>query len=195
MSLYNNVFVATKHGFGLWFDITDIPIVGLKTSGVKSINLKDDKVVSTSCFNMNQEYVTIFTDKGTAKRVKLEEFEKSSRARRGLVILREVKTNPYKVIGTILTENKGYIGFKKGEDISFIKNTEIPISDRYKTGSTISKSNVDSAFIQKDLETKENKDKEEVQEEEEILYEEPHQISLLEIDDRLKEIDQMLKEK
>ena len=189
------IFVGTEKGYGLWYDSSEIPSSGIKSSGVKSINLKDDRVVSTSCFNKDQEYITIFTDKGTAKRVKLEEFEKSSRARRGLVILREVKTNPYKVIGTILTENKGYIGLKKGEDISFIKNTEIPISDRYKTGSTISKSNIDSAFIQKDLETKENKDKEEVQEEEETLYEEPHQISLLEIDDRLKEIDQMLKEK
>ena len=46
VSLYNNIFVATDSGYGLWFDINEIPMVGLKASGVKAINLKDDHVVS-----------------------------------------------------------------------------------------------------------------------------------------------------
>ena len=45
-SLYQNVFVSTDSGYGLWFDITEIPIVGLKASGVKSINLKNYRIVS-----------------------------------------------------------------------------------------------------------------------------------------------------
>ena len=87
LSLYNNVFVATKHGFGLWFDITDIPIVGLKTSGVKSINLKEDSVVSVNNFN-DIDYISIIMNKGCGKRVKLSEFEKSTRVRRGIMIVR-----------------------------------------------------------------------------------------------------------
>lgn len=188
------IFIATKKGYGLWFDIEEIPESGTKTSGVKSINLKNDEVVSIDNFDKSLEYITIFTDKGTAKRVKLEEFEKASRARRGLVILREVKTNPYSVIGTVLTESRNYIGLKKDEDITFIKNTEIAISDRYKTGSTISKKDIDKVFSQKKLETF-NEEEIEIEEEEEIeTISEPHQISLLEIDDRLKEIDVIIRD-
>ena len=187
------IFIATEKGYGLWFDIDEVPSSGIKSSGVKSINLKDDVVVSVNSFNKNIEYITIFTDKGTAKRVKLEEFEKSVRARRGLVILRDVKTNPYKVISAIITENKGHIGLKKLDDIDIIKNTEIPISDRYKTGSTISKQNIDKVFITKNLETLDDKSEGIEKQEVEEQREEVHQISLLEIDDRLKEIDEFLK--
>ena len=35
----NEVFVATKSGYGLWYDASEIPVVGVKAAGVKSINL------------------------------------------------------------------------------------------------------------------------------------------------------------
>ncbi len=198
LNIEKEIFIATEKGYGLWFDEAEIPSSGIKSSGVKSINLKNDEVISSVNFNENAEYITIFTDKGTAKRVKLEEFEKASRARRGLVILREVKTNPYKIINVLITESRGHIGLKKDLDIDIIKNTEIAISDRYKTGSTISKKNIDAVFIVKELENISNKKEEQHQEEvtveEEEQITEPHQISLLEIDDRLKEISAIIKD-
>ena len=145
LSLYNNVFVATRGGFGLWFDITDIPVVGLKTSGVKSINLKDDKVVSVSNFN-DLDYISIIMDKGCGKRVKLSEFEKSTRARRGLMIVREVKTSPYKIVKAFTVDSKNYIGIKTDE-INEIKLTELSIMDRYSTGNSITKKKIVDAFI------------------------------------------------
>ena len=200
---YNDIFVGTSNCYGLWFDINEVPVSGIKSSGVKAINLKDDNVVSAFLFDKRLEYVTIFTDKNTAKRVRLTEFEKSSRARRGLLLLREVKSNPYKILKVFITENKGYFGFKL-DDLSLeeIKNTEIAISDRYKTGSGISKSDVLDVYLVKTLEQYE--EIEEVDEENIELFEEEeeildinvpinHQISLLEIDEQLKEIDEMLK--
>ena len=76
MEPYNEVFIATKKGYGLWYDKDEIPTVGLKTSGVKAINLKDDEVSSAKVFNGDAEYVTIITHKGLAKRIKINEFEK-----------------------------------------------------------------------------------------------------------------------
>ncbi len=144
MSLYNNVFVATKHGFGLWFDIMDIPIVGLKTSGVKSINLKEDSVVSVNNFG-ELDYISIIMNKGCGKRVKLSEFEKSTRARRGLMIVREVKTSPYKIVKTFTIDSRNYLGIKTDE-INEIKLTELSIMDRYSTGSIITKKKIVDAF-------------------------------------------------
>ena len=66
----NEVFVATKSGYGLWYDASEIPVVGVKAAGVKSINLKNDEVVSACLFDGDSEYVTVFTEKGLAKRVK-----------------------------------------------------------------------------------------------------------------------------
>ena len=193
---YKDVFVATENGYGLWFDVEEVPVSGIKSGGVKAINLRDDFVVSTFVFDKSLEYVTIFTSNRTAKRVRLEEFEKSSRARRGLVLLREVKTNPYKVRKVFVIQNRGYFGIKKSTDIENIKNTEITIADRYKTGSTISKEEIDDVFEVKDLEEEisdviildDEKDSSSLEQDVKI-----HQVSLLEIDEQLKKIDDFLK--
>ncbi len=148
------IFVATEDAYGLWFDESDIPLVGLKASGVKSINLKNDKVVSVSCFDlMETEYVSVITGKGTGKRVKVSEFDKTTRAKRGLMLLREVKTNPYKVLKVFTVPAKHTLGLK-GSEIDYIKLTELPIADRYSTGSTISKTKLTDSFVVVELITK-----------------------------------------
>ena len=178
------IFVATSLGYGLWFSKEEIPIVGIKASGVKAINLKDDTVVSVINFNVDaNEYLAIITDKGTGKRVKLKDFEKSSRARRGLMIIRDVKTNPYYVIKVLMPINKDHIGIKNG-DITLIKPTELPIADRYSTGSTINKKGLTNAFLYKTLEKPMEK---------EDNIPKKDQVSLEDIDKRLMTIDDFLK--
>lgn len=187
-----DLFIATHNGYGLWFDIDEISVVGLKTSGVKAINLKNDYVVSVSGFDSSKlEFVSIITSQGTGKRVRLTEFEKSSRARRGLMILREVKTNPYKVIKSFTIDSKEYIGLKTNQ-LTILKLTELPISDRYSTGSAISKNNIiDVYHVIKDLVIFKKLEPSplELPPEEATMA----QISLKEIDDQLLNIDNILK--
>lgn len=196
LTTYNEIFISTTDSYGLWFDKEDIPVVGLKTSGVKSISLKNDKVANVSNFDTSiHEYLLVITDKGTGKRVKINEFEKSNRARRGLLLLREVKTNPYKIIKTFTIYHKDYIGIKT-PDINILKNTEFSIMDRYSTGSTISKHEIFDAFKVQELEKKDmvlepNPVKEE-KEEVKPVKEERKKVSLKEIDDRLLTIDDFL---
>ena len=188
---FNDIMISTSSCFSLWFDESEIPSSGIKSSGVKSMTLKNDEVVSMNIFDKNLEYVTIFTDNKTAKRVKLEDFEKSTRARRGLLILREVKTNPYNIKNVFITNTKALFGLRFNDRIEKIKNTDLPILDRYKTGTTISKEKYLDVFEMQNLTTKEKieEDKEEVVR---TVIKEPTQISLLEIDDELKKVDDML---
>ena len=150
----SNILVTTYNGYGLWYNASEVPVTGLKSSGVKAINLKDDYVINGTVFNNDCEYITIFTNKNTAKRIKITELEKSSRARRGLILIREVKTNPYKLLKTYVTNSKEEFGLVKENEISIIKNTEISINDRYSTGSNISKIKVKDVFLIKNLEEK-----------------------------------------
>lgn len=156
LTLENEIFISTNGNYGLWFDKEDIPVVGIKASGVKAIKLKNDIVVSVNNFNPDkQEYLLLVTDKGSGKRVKINEFEKTSRANRGLLLLREVKTNPYHTIKTFMINSKEHIGIKT-PDINILKASEFSIMDRYSTGSTISKHDIIDAFKVVDLLTKEN---------------------------------------
>ena len=151
------MFLTTSGGYGLWFDKDDVPVVGLRTSGVKAINLKDDEVVSSDNFSISDEYITVILDKGTAKRVRIKDFDKQTRARRGLMIIKEVKTNPYHVIKSFILNNKEHFGIING-DINIMKPTELPIMDRYSTGSSISKHEITNAFKLQELTKKEDFD-------------------------------------
>ncbi|MEG0994548.1 MAG: DNA topoisomerase IV subunit A [Bacilli bacterium] len=142
----NEIFITTNNGYGLWFDINEVPIVGLKATGVKGINLKNDFVVGIANFNIADEYIAVITNKGTGKRIKLSEFSKTTRAKRGIQLIRDVKTNPYKIINTFISDSKNYIGIKNSI-IKEIKLTELSINDRSSTGNVISKENINSAFI------------------------------------------------
>ena len=186
----NTVFLTTNTGYGLSFLTSEIPIVGVKASGVKAMKLKDDYLVSINNFDYEkQEFISIITDKGTAKRVRLNEFPISTRARRGLLVLREVKTNPYSVIKSFIVDNKNHIGIKNG-DINILKVTELSILDRYSTGSQISKHMIEDAFVVSELITKEDINNIEQKIEKEIPKKE--KVSLEEIDDRLMTIDDFL---
>ncbi len=193
------IFLATDSGIGLSFKIDEVPIVGVKASGVKGIKLKDDNVISINNYDENDEFISIVTDKGTGKRVRLTEFEISTRARRGLQIIREVKTNPYKVIKTFITESKNYIGIKNSA-INEIKLTELSIADRYSTGTQISKHELLDAYLVVSLVKSNDIISEEVKEEKVLEEKESSRpiptkketISLKEIDDRLMTIDDFL---
>ena len=184
----NCVFLTTNTGYGLGFATSDIPVVGVKASGVKAIMLKDDFVVSISNFDYNKnEFISVITDKGTGKRVRLNEFPISTRARRGLLLLREVKTNPYRIIKTFIVNNKDHLGIKTSE-INTIKVTELSIMDRYSTGSQISKKEIIDAYVVKELTNKDEFFKELEQDD----TPKKDKINLNEIDDRLMTIDDFL---
>ena len=185
----SEVFIATNNGYGLWYSANEIPVVGLKASGVKSIKLDNDYVVSAEIFNKDSEYMTVFTDKNTAKRVKLSELEKSSRARKGLLLVRLVKTNPHKLISAYITNTKDKIGVINLKGINIFKNAEIPIADRYSTGSSISNVRVVKTFIPTELGNKDDIKEVEIIE---TIEEPKKEVSLKEIDEEILTIDDFL---
>ena len=197
---YDTVFLTTNTGYGLSFKVEEIPVVGVKASGVKAMKLKDDYLVSCNNFSYNShEFISIITTKGTGKRVRLTEFELSSRTRRGIQVMREVKTNPYVILKTFITDNRNHIGLRNGE-ITTVKLTELPIADRYSTGSQITKQKLNDAFVVAGLTRVkkeqdaliDNEEVEEKQVKEEVKTPKKDQISLQEIDDRLMTIDDFL---
>ena len=177
----SEVFITTKNGYGLRYKTDEISIVGIKASGVKAINLKNDEVVNGILFD-NTDYITIITANGTGKRVKMTEFEQSTRARRGVLLVRDVKTNPYHILKTFINVKK--IGILT-TDINYMKVTELPIVDRYSTGTVINKKGIVDCFEEVTL-TKEEKENPNIIEEEII------EISLDDVDEKILTIDDFL---
>lgn len=91
-----DLLLVTYHGYALRFSSQDVPIQGLKSSGVKGINLKnEDKLVSAFSGTSNSFFV--LTQKGSLKRMAVDDIPQTSRANRGLLVLRELKAKPHRV--------------------------------------------------------------------------------------------------
>ncbi|MDD3048654.1 MAG: DNA topoisomerase IV subunit A [Bacilli bacterium] len=182
----DEIFIATHNGYGLRYDINEVPIIGIKASGVKAINLKDDYVISGIVFNKEDGFISLLTDKGTGKRIKIEDIEKMSRPRKGIQLIREVKTNPHRLIKIFINNNKEILGLKTTSGIIYLKINEMPIMDRHSTGTNITKDIVIDAFISLCLEKRNKEEKEVI---EEVIEK---QLTLDEIDDEINQINDIL---
>ena len=158
-----HILLVTENGYYLNYASEEVPLVGTKASGVKGINLKDDVVKNMVSYNDHYEYITIFTDNKTAKRIKLSDLETHSRAKKGSLLIKKTKTVTYKILNALLTSSRDLILTKADSDINIFKNSDIAIMDLSSTGSNISKYKLDKASvvaIKEKIETEEKKETE-----------------------------------
>ncbi|MDQ0184542.1 DNA topoisomerase IV subunit A [Cytobacillus sp. FSL W7-1323] len=154
----HDVFLTTHLGYGLRFHEKEVNLVGPRAAGVKGINLKDDDYVVSGKMisNEKEEAVVIATQRGAVKKMKLQEFEQTSRAKRGVVMLRELKKHPHRIVGMVITNNHetAFVESEKGT-IESIAMNELRYNDRYSNGSFILDEEENGAIIHLWTETKE----------------------------------------
>ena len=105
----DDVLLISQNGYALRFNIEDVPVVGAKAAGVKAMNLKEDDVLQ-SAFICNTSSFYLLTQRGSLKRVSIEEIPATSRAKRGLQVLRELKNKPHRVFLAGAVAEQGFIG-------------------------------------------------------------------------------------
>ena len=152
----DDVMLITARGYALRFNIEEVPIVGPKAAGVKAINLKEgDSLVAA--FIANTDSIYILTQRGSLKRMSTNLILVTSRAKRGLQVLRELnKSKPHRVFaaGPVFSETAGEIdlfttvGEQGQEEILEIQSqslekyevnlAELSLSERTSNGSFIS---------------------------------------------------------
>ena len=196
-SVDNNVLVVTKKGYGLWYKVNEISVVGIKASGVKSINLRDDEVVSACLFNESSDFITILTDKGTGKRLRFNEIDMGTRGNRGLMFMKEIKSNPSRVVNAYVEDNKNVLHVVTNKYDKAIKIVEIPIMDRYSNGSYVVKDKVINSYMEASVMSRDdflelNYVEEKKPEQTQINFDMLNKASLNEVDDRMVIINNFL---
>lgn len=135
---HSDLFLVTNQGYGLWFSEEEVSAVGVRAAGVKGIQLKehDFVVAAHPIISADSTRVVIATQRGAVKKMLLHEFEKSSRAKRGLVMLRELKTNPHRIVASLMAENDNgniLLRTEKGETEA-VDLSQLKLADRYSNG-------------------------------------------------------------
>ncbi|MDX1769992.1 MAG: DNA gyrase C-terminal beta-propeller domain-containing protein, partial [Planococcaceae bacterium] len=136
----DDVFIVTHNAYAVRFNMQEVPVTGIKTGGVKGINLKDGDVVVNAATIPVEASGDIFlvTHRGAVKKMSLKEFEPGSRAKRGIVVLRELKSNAHRVSGVYYVENQDQIIIETTKGARELVDTKpIRVSDRYSNGSFI----------------------------------------------------------
>ncbi|WP_099221376.1 DNA topoisomerase IV subunit A [Listeria costaricensis] len=135
-----DVFLATKQGYGLRYHVNEVPDSGARAAGVKAINLKaDDEVIGGAVIEPDDKRtMVLITHRGSLKQMKLSEFEPISRAKRGLIMLRELKNNPHRFVDLKLVhqEDKLLIQTNK-EQLVDLEVANLHLTDRYSNGSFV----------------------------------------------------------
>ena len=105
----DDVLLISQNGYALRFNIEEVPVVGAKAAGVKAMNLKADDALQAA-FICNTSSFYLLTQRGSLKRVSIEEIPATSRAKRGLQVLRELKNKPHRVFLAGAVVEQGFIG-------------------------------------------------------------------------------------
>ncbi|AWP36962.1 DNA topoisomerase IV subunit A [Heyndrickxia coagulans] len=132
------VFLASRLGYGLRFDEAEISVVGQRAAGVKGMNLKEgDRLVSGKIIeDPEKDKVFIATQRGAVKKMKVSEFDKTSRAKRGVIMLRELKAHPHRIAGAVIAGDDETVSVitEKGHQED-IRLHDLRDHDRYSNGS------------------------------------------------------------
>jgi topoisomerase IV subunit A len=152
----HDLFLATSLSYGLWFTEEEVSVVGPRAAGVKGINLKEgDYVVSGKIVtNPDKEFVFLATHRGAAKKMRMSEFERTSRAKRGVIMLRELKSNPHRVASIEIVNDTHEVELisSKGKT-EYVRMRDLRANDRYSNGSFVMDESESGAVIRSILNT------------------------------------------
>ena len=142
---YSAIF--TENGYSLKFKTEELPVVGLRASGVKAIKLSPgDNVVNAFVISPLKEYISIFTNRNTAKRLKVEDINLLTRAKKGSIVIKSPKSKTYNLFRVFNTSSKSIFGIITDE-IGYVKSSDINIMDNQSTGSAFTKKSVNDIFV------------------------------------------------
>ncbi|AMR19693.1 DNA topoisomerase IV subunit A [Lactiplantibacillus plantarum] len=134
------LILITQHGYGLRYDLSEVPTIGAKAVGVKSMDLRDDAIVRAT-IAVDDDLIAMITQRGSFKKMKVADLPVTSRARRGVQVLRELKNNPHRVADYVLVASDANgvaldVLTDRGKHHSIL-NDDHPTSARYSNGSFV----------------------------------------------------------
>lgn len=144
------VLLSTNTSYTIRFPMNELPVTGVKTAGVKGIVIKEEEYLAAVVIlnpEENEELI-IVTQRGAVKRMLIHEVELGNRAKRGVVILKELKSHPHRIFSILVVNFKNAITIETEKGVQeTISVTNLTRADRYSNGSLRIDTEGDGAII------------------------------------------------
>lgn len=123
-----DVVLVSKDGYAAKYALTDIPSTGVKSKGVKGLNLAKGDILTSGCA-VNKDTTALFfmTKSGNMKRVKLSDIQEGNRPVKGSLIAKKVKSNPQEIIYVNVISSYDVLHFFNGKEDIELKASDIPL--------------------------------------------------------------------
>ena len=124
------IVLASKDGFACRFNVDQLPSTGVRSKGVKAMNLSaSDALVSGTAVNPQDSAVVIMSTDGGIKRTYLQEIPEGNRPLKGVMICRKLKKNPSQIAFVRHIQASDELIFTD-PDIKKIRAVDIPLKQK-----------------------------------------------------------------
>jgi topoisomerase-4 subunit A len=178
----NKYLIATnKDGYSLLIK-EEMATSGIKSQGIKLMKTTSEIIALNNVVDLDTDQMIYLTNNNTVKRIKINEIPISNRATKGQRIIRIVKTNPYNIVKALTITEKEMINFIGIEESKEILSTHINLTDINSTGTRMTNFETKNLIVLKEKELNKEEEKE-IQKK---------QISLIDIDSKIEDIEILL---
>ncbi|MBM7617552.1 topoisomerase-4 subunit A [Weissella uvarum] len=140
----NDEVILTSHqANGLRYSLDEVPTSGARTAGVKAMALADEDDWITGMMIHHQDAkqaLAIISNRGAFKWMDIDEIPVTSRARKGVAIMRELKKEPHRIVKSVglNQENPDLLTILTSTDQTIeINPADHPMGQRYSNGSFV----------------------------------------------------------
>ena len=143
------ILLVSKNGYALRYAVDEVSINGARTTGVRAMDLRDDDEIVNLALVADNDTIALITQRGGFKRLAMKEISVTSRARRGVIVLRELKRDPHRVVDfmTIPAGNPPLEIRTSRERTHDVLPMEHPLSGRYSNGSFVVDTDVEGTPV------------------------------------------------
>lgn len=129
------IVCTSYNGYGLRYLVEEIPTTGARAAGVKCMDLRNDHLTAVLVVT-EDDALGILTTRASFKKMKVTEIPLTSRARRGVQILREIKNkNQHRIFYAFKITPDQLLTITTTKELSFeVRPEESHFNERYSNG-------------------------------------------------------------
>ena len=143
----SDVFISTKKGYAVRFNIKNIPELGRSAKGVKALKLRKEDSIANITTLRGEGFILTLTENGYGKRTDEKQYRATNRGTMGIINIKVTQKTGEVVASEYVKGDEELVTFSKDGYVLKMAVNKIPIKGRNASGVLISKRGITCATI------------------------------------------------